>query len=161
MSSYQSQDAPQVGVPFLGLCLKLADFGDASQTSFPAHSAPSSSSNEDLIMAHLELSVHFEELREEFNHLIECHWVPLQRFSQEVLVALSALANAPINEGLFCRGCGDHLQSPVAQGVGMDKGFPLPSLLPPLSPEYSPTSPSRVGVHLLHLVLLFVPISPF
>ena len=29
MSSFQSQGVSQVGVPFLGLCLKLADFGDA------------------------------------------------------------------------------------------------------------------------------------
>ena len=29
MSSAQFQNGSQVGVPFLGLCLKLADFGDA------------------------------------------------------------------------------------------------------------------------------------
>ena len=43
-------------------------------------------------MVHLELSVRFKELREEFNHLIECHWVPLQQFSQGVLATLSVLS---------------------------------------------------------------------
>ena len=77
MSSFQSQNGSQVGVPFLGLCLKLANFGDALKVPSVLPTPPSSI-NEDLVIAYLELSVRFEELREEFNHLIECHWVPLQ-----------------------------------------------------------------------------------
>ena len=121
MSSFQSQ----VGVPSFGLCLKLADFGDALKMFSGACSAPSSSSNEDLIVVYLELSVRFEELREEFNHLIECHWVPLQRFSQGVLASLSVLATAPINEGLYCGGCGGCILSPIPQS-GDRQGDPTP-----------------------------------
>ena len=113
MLSSQSQNGPQVGVPFLGLCLKLANFGDAFKVPFVPCSTPSSSPNEDLIIAYLELSVRFEELCEEFNHLIECHWVPLQRFSQGVLSSLSVLAAAPISEGAFCAGCGGRIVSPI------------------------------------------------
>ena len=76
MSSAQFQNGSQVGVPFLGLCLKLANFGDALKVPSVLPTPPSSI-NEDLVIAYLELSVRFEELREEFNHLIECHWVPL------------------------------------------------------------------------------------
>ena len=78
MSSFQAQGVSQVGVPSFGLCLKLANFGDALKVPFVPCSPTSSSSNEDLVVAYLELSVCFEELREEFNHLIECHWIPLQ-----------------------------------------------------------------------------------
>ena len=124
MSSYQVQGVPQVGVLFLGLCLKLANFGDALKIpSIPR--SPPSSSNEDLVVAYLELSVRFEELREEFNHLIECYWVPLQRFSQGILASLSVLATAPINEGAYCAGCGGHLLSPIAQSRD-GQGGPAP-----------------------------------
>ena len=71
MSSSQAQ----VSIPFLDLC--VADFGDALKTSSTPRSTPSLSSNEELVMVYLELSVRFEELCEEFNHLIECHWAPL------------------------------------------------------------------------------------
>ena len=64
-------------------------------------------------MAYLELSVHFKELHEEFNHLIECHWVPLQRFSQGVLSSLSLLASAPVDEGSLCAGCGGRILSSI------------------------------------------------
>ena len=109
MSSVQFQNGSQVGVPFLGLCLKLANFGDASKVP----STPPPSINEDLVIVYLELSVRFEELCDEFNHLIECHWVPLQRFSQGILSSLSILASAPIDEGSFCAGCGGQIVSPI------------------------------------------------
>ena len=120
MSSASFQNGSQVGVPFLGLCLKLADFGDALKVPSVLPTPPSSI-NEDLVIAYLELSVRFEELREEFNHLIECHWVPLQQFSQGVLSSLSVLASAPINEGAFCAGCGGRIVSsvpPFSDGSG-------------------------------------------
>ena len=113
MSSFQAQGVSQVSVPFLGLC--VADFGDALKTPFVSCSTPSSSSNEDLIIVYLELSVRFEELHEEFNHLIECHWVPLQQFSQGVLASLSILATAPVSDGSYCGGCGGHILSPIPQ----------------------------------------------
>ena len=106
MSSFQAQSTSQVGIPFLGLCLKLADFGDALKSPFTPQFSSTSSSNEELVVAYLELSVRFEELQEELNHLIECHWVPLQRFSQGILSSLSVLASAPVGEGSFCAGCG-------------------------------------------------------
>ena len=113
MSSFQAQNVSQVGVPFLGLCLKLANFGDALKVPSVLPPTPPSSINEDLVIAYLELSVRFEELREEFNHLIECHWVPLQRFSQGVLSSLSVLASAPISKGAFCAGCGGRISLPI------------------------------------------------
>ena len=112
MSSAQFQNGARVGVPFLGLCLKLANFGDALKVPSVLPTPPSSI-NEDLVIAYLELSVRFEELHEEFNHLIECHWVPLQGFSQGILSSLSVLASAPINEGAFCAGCGGRIVSPI------------------------------------------------
>ena len=135
MSSVQFQNGSQVGVPFLGLCLKLANFGDAFKVPSVLPTPPSSI-NEDLVLAYLELSVRFEELREEFNHLIECHWVPLQRFSQGVLSSLSVLASAPVNEGAFVQDVEAGLCL-LSLRSGMDKGIPLPS---PSSPEYSPRS---------------------
>ena len=126
MSSFQSQGASQVGVPFLGLC--VADFGDALKIPFAPHTSPSSSSNEELIVAYLELSVLFEELREEFNHLIKCHWVPLQRFSQGVLSSLSLLATAPDSEGAYCGGCGGRILSPIPQSRdGQGRSAPISS----------------------------------
>ena len=130
MSSFQAQGASQVGVPFLGLCLKLADFGDALKVPPVPHSPLSSSSNEDLVIAYLELSVRFEELREEFNHLIECHWVPLQQFSQGILSSLSLLSSAPVREGSFCAGCGGRILSPIPQrgnGQGDSSSVPVVS----------------------------------
>ena len=112
MLSAQLQNGSQVGVPFLGLCLKLANFGDALKVPSVLPTPPFSI-NEDLVVVYLELSVRFEELREEFNHLIECHWVPLQQFSQGVLSSLSILTSAPINEGVFCAGCGGWIISPI------------------------------------------------
>ena len=129
MSSAQFQNDSQVGVPFLGLCLKLANFGDAFKVPSVLPTPPSSI-NEDLVIVYLELSVHFEELREEFNHLIECHWVPLQRFSQGVLSSLSVLASAPVNEGAFCAGCGGRIISPipsVQDGQGNPSSVPVVS----------------------------------
>ena len=61
------------------------------------------------------MSVRFEELREEFTHLIEFHWAPLQRFSHGVLASLSVLATAPIDGATLCRGCGVCIVSPVSQ----------------------------------------------
>ena len=127
MSSTQFQNGSQVGVPFLGLCLKLANFGDALKVPSVLPTPPSSV-NEDLVIVYLELSVRFEELREEFNHLIECHWVPLQRFSQGVLSSLSVLASAPVNEGAFCAGCGGRIVSPIpllGNGQGHSSSLPI------------------------------------
>ena len=128
MLSFQAQGAPQVSIPFIGLC--VADFGDTLKVPFVPCSSPSLSSNEDLIEAYLELSVRFEELREEFNHLIECHWVPLQRFSQGVLANLSILATTPVNEGAYCGGCGGCIFSPIAlsrDGQGGSTSAPVVS----------------------------------
>ena len=149
MLSAQFQNGSQVGVPFLGLCLKLANFGDALKVPSVLPTPPSSI-NEDLVIAYLELSVHFEELREEFNHLIECHWVPLQRFSQGILSSLSLLASAPINEGAFCAGCGGRIVSPIPSfrdGQGGSSSVPVvprvqsSESLPELE-SVSPSSPS-------------------
>ena len=129
MSSSQFQNGSQVGVPFLGLCLKLANFGDACKVPSVLPTPPASI-NEDLVIAYLELSVRFEELREEFNHLIECHWVPLQRFSQGILSSLSILASAPVNEGAFCAGCGGRIISPIPafrDGQGDPSSVPIVS----------------------------------
>ena len=139
MSSYQVQGASQVGVPSLGLCLKLAEFGDALKVPFIPHSPPSSSSNEDLVVAYLKLSVHFEELREEFDHLIECHWVPLQQFSQGVLSSLSLLASAPVSEGAFCAGCGGRILSPIPSSRDGQGGPASVAVVPQVqSPESLP-----------------------
>ena len=155
MSLTQFQNGSQVGVPFLGLCLKLANFGDALKVPSVLPTPPSSI-NEDLVIAYLELSVRFEELREEFNHLIECHWVPLQRFSQGVLSSLSVLASAPINEGAFCAGCGGRIVSPIPSirnGQGGSSSIPVvprvqsPESLPKLesiSPSLSSSGPPSV-----------------
>ena len=109
---------------------------------------------------YLELSVRFEELREEFNHLIECHWVPLQRFSQRVLSCLSILASAPVNEGAFCAGCGGQIVSPIPSfrdGQGGSSSIPIVSRvqsqesLPELefvSPSSSPLSSGLPSVFL-------------
>ena len=129
MSSAQFQNGSQVGVPFLGLCLKLADFGDAFKVPSVLPTPPTSV-NEDLVVAYLELSVRFEELREEFNHLIECHWVPLQRFSHGVLSSLSVLASAPVEESSFCGGCGGRVMSSVAS-FGDGPGQAPPSFVVP------------------------------
>ena len=147
MSSFQAQNGSQVGVPFLGLCLKLADFGDALKGPFVSRSSPSLSVNEDLVVVYLELSVRFEELHEEFNHLIECHWVPLQRFSQGILSSLSILATAPVNEGAFCAGCGGCILSPIPQrgnGQGGSSSIPVVSRVQSREslPELESVSPS-------------------
>ena len=146
MSSTNFQNGSQVGVPFLGLCLKLADFGDAFKVPSVLPTPPSSV-NEDLVVAYLELSVRFEELRGEFNHLIECHWVPLQRFSHGVLSALSVLASAPVEEGAFCAGCGGRIMSSVASfgdGSGQaPSSFVVPRVQSPESlPELESVSSS-------------------
>ena len=155
MSSFQTQNVSQVGVPSLGLCLKLADFGDVLKIPSASHPSPSSSSNEDLVVAYLELSVRFEELREEFNHLIECHWVPLQRFSQGVLSSLSLLASAPVNEGLYCAGCGGRILSyPFSQRWTGEFHF-RPRRLLSAVPRVAP----RVGVRLL-LLFMFIMLRP-
>ena len=138
MSSSTFQNGSQVGVPFLGLCLKLADFGDALKIPSVLPTPPSSI-NEDLVVAYLELSVRFEELREEFNHLIECHWVPLQRFSHGVLSSLSILASAPVEEGAFCAGCGGRIMSSVASFGDGSGQAPSPFVVPRVqSPESLP-----------------------
>ena len=126
MSSFQAQSASQVSVPFIGLC--IADFGNALKVPFVPRPSRSSSSNEGLVVVYLELSGRFEELHEEFNHLIECHWVPLRRFSQGVLSSLSVLATAPINEGAYCGGCGGRILSPIPQsrdGQGGSTSVPI------------------------------------